>query len=106
MLKKASSDRVLKAISGAIDNVNQLLDKEEKIEKAPDTALFGPSGVLDSLGFVNLIVAVEQKIEEEFGVAITLADERAMSRRNNPFQTIRTLSDYITSLLEEKTQKP
>lgn len=102
MHEKVSGERVLKAISNAIDNMNQLLDKGEKIKKSPQTALFGPSGVLDSLGFVNLIVAVEQKIEEEFGVAITLADERAMSRRNNPFQTIGTLSDYITSLLEEK----
>ena len=42
---------------------------------------FGPESSLDSLGLVTLIVEIEQNIEDEFGVEITIADEQAMSMR-------------------------
>jgi len=68
----------------------------------PDTALYGLKSNIDSIGLVSIIVATEQKIEEEFGVAITLADEKAMSQNNSPFLSIGSLSDYIGNLLKGK----
>lgn len=95
--------RVVKTIFGAVDEVNQLLPEEQRLGKSIDTVLSGNSGQLDSIGLVNLIVATEQKIEEEFAVPIALADERAMSQENSPFRTIGTLANYISSLLEENS---
>lgn len=95
-------ERVIQAMFSAVDEINEELPKEEQLEKSIDTVLFGRSGKLDSLGLVILIVATEQKIEEEFGVTITLADERAMSQNNSLFKTIGTLADYIVLLLEER----
>ena len=86
-----------------VDEINQQLPKEQRLEKSIDTILSGQSGKLDSLGLVNLIVATEQKIEEEYGITITLANERAISQNNGPFKTIGTLADYIALLLKEKT---
>jgi len=100
-----NNKRVIEVIFSAIDEVNQQLPEEQRLEKAVDTALYGRSAKLDSLGLVNLIVATEEKIEEEFGVAITIADERAMSQKNSPFKTVRTLADYISLLLKEKTDE-
>lgn len=97
------NERIIQAIFSAVDEVNQQLPKEQQLEKSIDTVLFGQSGRLDSLGLVNLIVTTEQRIEEEFGVPITLANERAMSQNNSPFKTIGTLADYTALLLEEKT---
>ncbi len=97
------NEKVIQAILGAIDEVNQQLPKEQRLEKSIDTVLFGESGKLDSLGLVTLIVATEQKIEEEHGATITLADENAMSQENSPFKTIGTLADYVTFLLKEKS---
>ena len=57
---------------------------------------------MDSLGLVNLIVSVEQNIEDDFDVSITIADERAMSQKHSPFRTVGTLADYIEILLKEK----
>lgn len=96
-------ERIAKAIFQAVDEVNQIFPKELRLKKSSETVLFGKKESLDSLGFVNLIVAVEHKIEEEFGIIITLADERAMSQNDSPFNTLGTLSDYISLLLEEKT---
>jgi len=64
--------------------------------------LFGQGGKLDSLGLVNLIVAVEAMVEDELDVTITLADEKAMSMKNSPFRTIQTLADYINLLIERE----
>ena len=58
--------------------------------------------VLDSLGLVNLIVSVEQNIEDEFHVVITIADDRALSQKHSPFRTVESLAEYIEILLKEK----
>jgi acyl carrier protein len=92
-------EKVLQAIYGAVDELNDTLPAERKLAKTPETVLFGKGGKLDSLGLVNLIVATEQRIEEAFGVAVTLADERAMSQQHSPFRTIGSLADYAITLL-------
>lgn len=61
---------------------NKLLIKYlEKKDKSIDTILFGKSGKLDSLGLVNLIITIKQKIEEKLCTAITTANERAMPQK-------------------------
>ena len=94
--------KILQLIYEAIDVLNEQLPDEEQLEKSSDTKLFGSGSKLDSLGLINLVVAVEQNIEDEFDVTITLADERAMSQETSPFRTVGTLADYIEMLLEEK----
>ena len=86
----------------SIEEFNRQLENEDQLEKSTDTVLFGENGKLDSLGLINLVVAVEQNIEDEFDVTITLADERAMSQETSPFRTVGTLTDYIEMLLGEK----
>ena len=86
----------------SIEEINRQLENEHQLEKSTNTVLFGEDGKLDSLGLINLVVAVEQNIEDEFDVTITLADERAMSQETSPFRTVGSLADYIEMLLEEK----
>jgi D-alanine--poly(phosphoribitol) ligase subunit 2 len=59
-----------------------------------DTPLFGPEGVLDSMGLVSLVVALEQALEREHTVTVSLADEHALSQRRSPYRTVGTLADY------------
>jgi acyl carrier protein len=63
------------------------------------TYLIGSGSLLDSLGLVTLIVDLEQRLENEYGISLTLADERAMSQKNSPFRTVRSLADYICLLI-------
>ena len=85
------------------ESIDEISDQiTTKVEKKPDEVLFGQGGKLDSLGLVNLIVAVEGMTEDELDVTITLADEKAMSMKNSPFRTIQTLADYISLLLESE----
>ena len=93
--------KIINIIYDSIDEVNQQLDAEEQLDKAIDTILFGGNGKLYSLGLINLVITVEQNIEDEFDVSITLADERAMSQENIPFKDVGTLAEYIGILLDE-----
>ena len=96
-------EKILQLIYEAIDVLNTQLPQEEYIEKHDGTALFGSGSKLDSLGLINLIVAVEQNIEDEFDITIILADERAMSQKHSPFRTVRSLVDYIETLIDGKS---
>jgi acyl carrier protein len=66
------------------------------------TPLIGPGAVLSSLELVSLIVEMEQTVEDECGLAITIADERAMSRQRSPFRTIGTLAEYVLELVPRR----
>lgn len=67
-------------------------------ELSEETRLLGRSAVLDSMGLVTLIVDVEQRVEEQHGLALVLADERAMSQTRSPFLSVGALADYVCQL--------
>lgn len=67
---------------------------------AAETRLLGRSAILDSLGLVQLLVDVEQRLDSQ-GIAVTLADERAMSQKHSPFRSVDTLAEYIDTLIKE-----
>lgn len=93
--------RVVRALLDTIDELNKQLPKQARLDRSLDAGLTGSSGKLDSLGLINFIVIAEQKIEEEFGRRISLTDETIASRSPQVFSTIRTLSDYLSRILEE-----
>ncbi len=66
-----------------------------------NTWLFGRDGLFDSVGLVSVILAVEQDVSNATGRAITIADERAMSRTRSPFLTVGSLATYTAELLRE-----
>jgi hypothetical protein len=91
----------LKLIYEVIDELNLELEENALLEKNVDAKIFGQGSVLDSMGLINLITLIEEKIEEETGKFISIADERAMSLESSPFQSVGSLKDYIDSLLSE-----
>jgi D-alanine--poly(phosphoribitol) ligase subunit 2 len=93
---------VIDLLFRAVDYFNEQ-QSQRTIPKDLTRALFGRGGVLDSLGLVNFIVAIEQQIEDEVGTSISLTDERAMSQRQSPFRDIGTLAEFIHGILEPPT---
>lgn len=67
----------------------------------PDTALYGEGGLLDSLGVATLVMELEVRLDERHGVAVVLADDKAMSRRSSPFRTFGSLRDYTWERVEK-----
>ena len=66
-----------------------------------DTVLVGADAVLDSLGVVQLIVEVEQRVESAHNISVTLANDKAMSARNSPFRTVGVLADHVIATAQE-----
>ena len=77
----------------------QMLAEDFELDavKSPsaDTPLYGEGGALDSMALVNLIADVEESLSEKFNVSIALADEKAMSARNSPYRSVRSLTDAV-----------
>ena len=88
-------------VTSAIDEFNKAQPPEEQIPKSPETVLFGYEGTLDSLGLVHLVITIEQAVAEYLGAEVSIASERAMSRRRSPFRTIHTMVDYVCELLQD-----
>lgn len=93
-------DAVLQVMFAVIDEVNETLPADQQLEKSVETHLFDKQGKLDSLGLVNFIVSLEQGVADEFGLAVTLADEKAFSRETSPFRTVDSLTDYVMERLK------
>jgi len=92
-------ETLLALIIKAASELNLQLENKIPVERGVDAPLYGQNGVLDSVGLVSLLVAVEQAIEDETGVSITLANERAMSQKRSPFGSIGALVEYAESLI-------
>jgi len=82
-----------------VDEAKKALPTAAKLEPTPECKLYGNG--LDSMGLVQFIVMVEERIEDLTSVGLTLATDKAMSRRSSPFATMQTLADYITECLAE-----
>lgn len=95
-------DAIASIIFRSIADITPLLSDPVNCSAGNQTALFGEHGQLDSMSLVSLIVAIEEKLESEMGVAVTLASDRAMSSRRSPFATVASLTDFIQELMLEE----
>jgi len=96
-----TANDIIVLIFEAIDEFNAEQDESKRLKKSPATAIFGRGTVLDSLDVVNLIVTIEGKLADGHEIFLTLANEKAMSRKVSPFRTVESLAAYIEELLQE-----
>lgn len=85
-----------------IESVRRLADDFEihaLQEASASTSLYGANGALDSMALVNLIADLEDEVAAKYQCAISLADERAMSAKRSPYQSIDTLTEAIIERL-------
>lgn len=83
--------------------LNETLSRPVLVSQGDAAVLFGPEGVLDSLALVSLLSTVEMTLQDEYGVDVLLADERAMSATRSPFQTVGSLVEHILKIQPEQT---
>ena len=93
------SARALACVTQAIERFNR--SEQQQIPTAADTTLLGVGGAVDSLGLVRLILEIEREVQQQFGRAISLTDERAMSQRNSPFRSVGAIAEYIATRITE-----
>ena len=90
---------VINVIIETIEDYNGSLEEDNHLPTDLDKSIYGEDSNLDSLGLVSFIIGLEQNIEDKFDHSVSLADEKAMSQKSNPFNNINSLADYILKLL-------
>ena len=92
---------IIEIITSSLKDIisNQFNEEREIMNDFDEsTHLIGEKSILDSLSLVSLLVDVEQKVNSNYGVSITIANERALSQKKSPFRTIKTLASDMSSV--------
>ena len=76
----------------SIDELNDLLDNDQKLEKSLELKIFGNDSILDSLSTINFIVILEEKIN------ITFDDDQFSLFNSISEGNIRTVFDLVILL--------
>ena len=98
------NEEILQLVYAAIDEINEQSVDREPIRKAPETRLLGGLQGVDSLTFVNLVVAIEEQIQSNLGKTVVLVDEDSMGLEEHPFRTVGTMADYVNKRLSTALQ--
>lgn len=92
---------IVRIVQDAIGELNEQLPDGQKLACSPETPLYGAGGAVDSVGLLNLIVAVERRIADELGKTISLTDENALSVTQSPFRTVGSLIAHVQALVNK-----
>ena len=92
-------EEILALVYAAIDDVNAQSAKGPLLKKAADAPLLSGKSGVDSLTFVNLMVALEEQIQTTTGKSLVLVDENSMALQEHPFRTVGTLAAYVEQVL-------
>ena len=57
-------EKILESVYRAVDEVNLQLEAESRLKKAEDMIIAGESASLDSLSFLNLVLAAEGAVND------------------------------------------
>ncbi|MGI9039070.1 MAG: hypothetical protein ACR2GQ_09425 [Gemmatimonadota bacterium] len=90
-------DRVLAALWRAIDEVNLQLAPADRLSPVETEKVLADGTKLDSLGFVSLVVAIEQAVEQEFGNSYSLLGQHEPSPENPVYADLGSLASTISA---------
>ncbi|MCC7009041.1 MAG: hypothetical protein IT184_09515 [Acidobacteria bacterium] len=86
------------AVFDAIDEVNALRPATDQLPKTLETELVGEAGRLDSLGVVNLIVALEPRVEAVLRSPVSLLADERFDPGAGAFRTVASLVEHLLRL--------
>jgi acyl carrier protein len=97
-----TSAAIREAVYLALDDLNAQLPPARRLPRSETTPLAGEDGQLDSLGVVNLIALVEQKLETHSGITVDLIDSDLLAG-GEALNSVATLIEFVASLVNERT---
>lgn len=94
--KKMEKQQLKLAVRKAMERVNELLLDENALPCDEGTVLLGDGAQLDSMGFVNFMIALEDELAERTGLVLNLAEE--LNSRNGAIPGTMTAADLVNFL--------
>ena len=86
---------IVESLQESLDETTEKATKLVITKATENTRLFGGNGILDSMGVVILLSDLEEKIEDDFGLVVSLTSDAAMSKTRSPFRSIKSLAEYV-----------
>ena len=96
---KPTKEELLDIIYQSLEEVNEQLPNDQRVQKSPDAILVGRAGGLDSLGFVNFIALVEEKCAHKYGIALSLME--ASSSKDDALENVGGFADSLFQYLTQ-----
>jgi hypothetical protein len=88
-MNRYSRDEILKVVVNTLATINPTL-----AAASADTPLLGGTAVVDSVGFVTLLVTLEQNLGDGELVS-SFMEQGSGAEHDHPFGTVASLSDHI-----------
>jgi acyl carrier protein len=92
---------ILEIVISTVMTLVETLPEEQKFSVNENTILFGNGSNIDSLSLVSIIVDLETTLSEDLNIDVSLSDDKAMMRTKSPFESIKSLVDYINELINQ-----
>jgi acyl carrier protein len=64
-----------------------------------NTKVLAEDSLFDSMGIINLITLIEQRVSDGLSKTVSLDDEDAFSAEDSPFRTVDTIVDFVLGKL-------
>jgi len=94
----ADRAQVLVALYAAVDDVNLQLPAASRLVKSETTPLLGDAAHLDSLGFLNLVLAAETQVNTRCVPRVNLAERLLELDEPSLPATVGALATFILAL--------
>jgi hypothetical protein len=94
----SNPEAILTALYLAVDELNQQLPAGRRLEKSPATPIVGEAAALDSLGFLNLVLLAEARVNESCSPSVSLAEHLLEDPEGDPPTTLAALASLIAKL--------
>jgi len=91
-------NKLREIIIESLEEVNMLRENKIDLSNVDKLVFYGTNGVFSSLGLVNFLSDIEEKLEDEFDLEFVLTSEKAISRKVSPFTGISHLIEFIEEL--------
>lgn len=88
-------DELLAEVLRCVAETNGQLPVDDRVALRADGVLLGDGGALDSLGLINLLVSIEDRMAEHFGVQVSLVDAAVDQEQPETFATVGSLTDWL-----------
>lgn len=94
--------KLLKIITNTLAEINAMRKEKLSLDDVPGLILYGTKGVFDSMQLVSFLAAVEEVLEDELNIEISLTSEKAVSQKISPFSSVKNLIAFIREECEEQ----
>lgn len=93
-------EKIMTIIINEVKNIGISTNNLNLIDVTKNTKLYGREGNLDSLTLIRLAINIEENLNDELDLEVSIVDDKAMSQTRSPFRDVQSLIDYIVSICE------